>query len=271
MPHRFVVLKASLLALVCSFVSAPHAFGQAPAAQPPPVPPPAAPTVQIKSDINVGANRSAGVSRQFGLNLSGGVLRRSPTLNLALDGDETYAIVEVQGVDQTVADAQNLKFTLQRPLTPRTFLMFRPAYKRNSVQSIDYRFEELAGAGFRLADTDTDGPFFVDVVGVGGAVQQHKNIPAVDGGHAAGGFYENVNYEARDRWRFDHFFLYLRQFKAREDYRLQVSNSLTVQMFKHVGLNASYSFDHENVVLAGEHHDDRRFAVSLNFTFAHAR
>lgn len=242
-------------------------FAQTPPQPPPPAATPSTPPpVQVHSLLNIGVNIAKGVTDQVGVTVSGAVLRRSPLWDLALEGDEAYSQVSVQGIDQTVADAQNLKFTANRNLTPRTYLMVRPAYKRNSVQSVDYRFEELAGYGVRLADTAPNGRLQINVVPVAGAVEQKKNIPDVDGAHAAAGGFESVVYQLKPGWTFNHFFIYLLEFHARQDFRLQTTNALVGAITQHIGLNISYSVDHESIVLAGENSDDHRLSFGLSLT-----
>jgi hypothetical protein len=264
---RLLLNKAFFVSIVCWCLTANVVFAQTPAPQQPPAAPQNPPPVKVQSILNVGVNFDTGVTDQAGLTLSGAILRRSPLWSMALEGDEAYSDVTIEGVKTVVADAQNLKFTVERNLTPRTYLMVRPAYKRNAVQSIDYRFEELAGYGFRLADLDPQGRLQINAVPVAGAVQQKKNIPEVDGGHFAAGGFENIAYQLKPGWTVTHFFIYLKDFRAGKDYRLQTTNALVGEITHHVGLNVSYSIDHENVVFAGEQPDDRRFVVALSLTF----
>lgn len=231
--------------------------GQDPAPQP-------APKSQWHGGGTVGLTLQTGVSDQVGVSVEAGVFRLWPRWSTALEASYSYAHVKVGAVEQTVANSQNHRLLVRRTLTPRTFLLFRPSYKRNTVQQVDYRLEELAGVGIVLAH---DHGLTLNAVPVIGAVQQRKHIPAVDGATGTGGFLESAQYSINRAWSLEQFFLYLRDFTSGDDHRLQFSVKLNGAIRGPVGLQLSYTVDRENVVLDASEKADQRIVASVSLRF----
>jgi hypothetical protein len=215
--------------------------------------------------VMVGLTLQSGVSDSRGLNVGAALFRKwGEDLSGVLELSYAYASVKFGDIEQTVANVQNHRILVRRELTPRMFLLFRPSYKRNTVQQVDYRVEELGGLGFRVVHHEG---LTINAVPVIGAVQQRKNIPAVDGATGTAGFLESAEYQIGPKWAFSQFFLYLRDFTEGDDHRVQVAADITGAIRGPVGVKISYTFDRENVVLDASEKGDARIVASATVTF----
>lgn len=213
----------------------------------------------------------SGVTDQFGLNLTAGMFRESTPWSHVFETRYLYSKVRFSGVEQTVADAQYLEYQAVRSLAPRVFLAIRPSFKRNTIQDVDYRFEELIGLGFTVVKT---AKVVLTVVPGGGGLQQRKHIPEVDGGSAIVGVYQGTTYTINAAWRFDQSALYLRDLQPARDYRFQADATLkgaitpirASERLK-LMLTVAYLFDHENVVLTAGEQQDQRLSVGIEVSF----
>lgn len=236
----------------------------APAPQPATPSPPKEEPSQWHGGVMLGLTLQSGVSDQRGVNLGGALFRRWGDWGAVLELSYSYADVKFGAVEQTVANVQNHRILARRTLTPRTFLLFRPSYKRNTVQQVDYRLEELGGVGVRLVHHKG---FTLNAVPVIGAVQQRKNIPAVDGATGTGGIFQSAEYTITKVWSFQQFFLYLRDFRSDNDSRVQVNAQVNGKIRGPVGLTLTYTFDRENVVVDASEKGDQRLVAGVNVTF----
>jgi hypothetical protein len=214
--------------------------------------------------VTVGLTLQSGLADQVGIDVGGAVLRHAPPWSTLFEASYTYATVNAGGIDQTVADVQNHRLLLRRDLTPRTFLLFRPSYTRNTVLRVDYRIEELVGFGFRVAHR---AGLTLNLVPVIGAVQQHKHLPAVDGGTGTAGLFESVEYRINPAWSLQQLLLYLQDFTDSEDRRIQMLAALTGAIRGPVGLRLSYTLDRENVVLALKGQTEQRVVAGVTVKF----
>lgn len=208
----------------------------------------------------------SGVTDQRMVNVTGEVFKPAEgrAWGYSLQGDHLYSSVKLGPDFTTVADAQNVRFTAERELTDILYLVARPAYKRNEIQAVDYRFEGLAGVGAQLS---TDRRIRFDVLGIGGFISQQKNVPEVDGTHPAAGVVQTGQVALNSVWRVSEMALFLRPFGAGEDYRLQFQTAITGTIVGPLALNASFSVDRENVVLGASANADRRLSIGLQVNF----
>lgn len=245
------------LALLLGLSAASEAHAQT---APPPAPPPRG----WHGTFGGGVQWHAAATDQTGFNLGGALLRVSPIWSQALDGDLTYAKVKTTGLDQIVADAQNVRYTLQRDLRPRVFMALRPAFKRNEVQGVDYRFEETVGVGFRLVQQPKAQ---ITVVPTLGLVQQEKNIAALNNETASGGVLQTVTVAINAMSSFSQMLQYQADLQNTDDNRLQFEMRLNTQIAGPIGLQLTYLFDRENIVVAGVNSADQDLRLSFNFRF----
>jgi hypothetical protein len=207
----------------------------------------------------------AGVTDQRSISLSGAAFRRSPgSWSVAIEGDHTHVSVKIGEAFLTVADSQNARVTLERDLTEVLYFVIRPAFKRNEVQAVDYRFEGLLGLGVRLLRNPRAQ---IDVLGAGGVVSQDKNVPAVDGTDGVAGVVQTSQFALGPMWRLSELALFLRPVDGGDDYRMQFQTSLTGAIAGPLALSVSYVMDHENVVLGGSESTDRRLSIGVQVNF----
>jgi hypothetical protein len=201
---------------------------------------------------------------QAGFNLAGGLLRAAPIWNQSLEGDTTYLRVSAKAFKQTVADSQNLRYTLQRDLNPRVFLAVRPAFKRNEVQKVDYRFEQIVGVGFRLVQKPK---VQFAVVPMAGLVQQEKHIPTLNNKTEVAGVLETIAVPFNAMSSFTEMYLYQADLRNTDDYRMQFELRLNTQIAGPFGIQLAYTFDRENIVLGTVQQADQDFRVNFNYRF----
>jgi hypothetical protein len=230
------------------------------------------PAVTLERSVTFSLSRQAGVTQQTTVTLDGSAVRRGPAWTSMFSGEIIYGRVTFEGTDQTIADSQTLRLLLERTLTPRTFLLFQPAFLRNEVQAIDYYVEALAGYGVRLLYSDSD-RLNLNLVGVGGAVDQDKNVPEADGASATVGFLQYADAVlARDAkgeptWSWKQMLLVLRDLQSTVDTRLNLKTTLTGRIRGHASLSVSYRIKHEAIVRAGNEEHDQLFSVGVGWNF----
>jgi len=231
---------------------------QAPGAAPEPV--------KWSGMAGLSAAVQSGVTDQRTVTVNGEVFKPSEGRGwgYSLQGDHLYSSVKIGPDFQTVANAQTVRFTSERQLTDVLYFVVRPAYKRNTIQAVDYRFEGLVGLGAQLSKSRRAQ---FDVLGVTGFISQDKNVDEVDGTHPAAGIVQTSQVALNKVWRMSEMVLYLRPFGAGADYRLQFQVGLTGQIVGPLALNTSFSIDRENVVLGSSANADRRFSVGVQLTF----
>jgi hypothetical protein len=243
--------------LILSVLCASEASAQAPApAQPEPV--------RWQGNAVVSVALSGGVSDQRTISLSSEAFRRAEGWSYAVQGDHTHASVKFGEDFVTVADSQNARFTAERDLSEVLYFVIRPAFKRNEVQAVDYRFEGLMGLGVRALRTPRAQ---LDILGASGFVSQDKNVPAVDGTSAVGGLVQTSQFVLSERWRLTQLALFLSPFNDSNDYRMQFQSALTGAIAGPLALSVSYNMDRENIVLGGNETTDRRLSVGVQINF----
>jgi hypothetical protein len=205
----------------------------------------------------------AGAIDQLNIGLAADVSRRTPQWSYYIQADYAYGTVTTGGVRQRVTDVQHTRFIAERTLTPRTFLLIWPAFKRNELQGIDYQSEELAGYGLRLPASDR---IRLHLVPVGGDIQQSKRVDTVDGRNFTAGLYQTLEYRVATGWNLVQWFLYLQDAGESAEYRLQGTAMLqgkiigaasptgahfgTTPSGVTVSLTLTYRIDHENIAFA---------------------
>lgn len=260
---RPATLATCVVALLCSVGT-----GQALAQVPDQTQAPGAAPEPVKWHGMVGFSAAvqSGVTDQRTVTVNGEVFKPSEGKGwgYSLQGDDLYSSVKIGPDFQTVANAQTLRFTAERELTDILYFVVRPAYKRNTIQAVDYRLEGLVGVGAELSRSKRAQ---FDVLGVTGFISQEKNVEEVDGTHPAAGIVQTAQIALNKVWRLSEMGLYLRPFGAGEDYRLQFQVVLTGQIVGPLSLNTSFSVDRENVVLGTSANADRRFSVGVQLAF----
>jgi hypothetical protein len=246
------------IAILLGLLATSDAFAQAPPAAPAP------PPEGWHGTFGGGVGWHSAATKQTGFNLGGALLRVSPTWTQALDGDLTYAKVKSTGFEEVVADAQNVRYALQRDLHPRVFMAFRPAFKRNEVQKVDYRFEETVGVGFRVVQHPKAQMTVVPTLGL---VQQEKNIAAVNNETVSGGVLQTVTVPINAMSSFSQMFQYQADLQNTDDNRLQFEMRLNTQIAGPIGLQLTYLFDRENVVVQGVDSIDQDLRLSFQYRF----
>lgn len=245
-----------LLSTFC-FAGAAQAQTPDPAAAPAPV--------RWQGNAAVSVSIQSGVTDQRSVSVNGEAFRAAVDgWSYSLQGDHTYASVKLGETFQTVAESQNARFTAQRALTDVLYFVIRPAFKRNEVQAVDYRFEGLAGLGAQLSKNRR---VMFDVLGVGGFISQDKNVESVDGTHPVAGVVQTSQVVISPMWRLSELALFLRPFGAGDDYRMQFQTSLVGTIVGPLALNVSYNMDRENVVLGGNEKVDRRLTMGVQLNF----
>lgn len=258
---------ASRLALLLAagvFAAAVPATAQTPTPAPTPAAAPPNPNaLHWTSSVTAGLAWTAATTDSTSVNLSGGVTGVSERRTYDLQATHAYYKVEGPSFSQVGVDNQNVAATFRQTLSKHTYLAIRPSYKRDAVQKVDYVFQELVGLGFWAG-----GPRGrIDFIPVVGLVQQEKNLPAVDGNSATAGIYQLAAAKLNANWSLSQSFLFLNNFNDGDDYRMQAMAALTGKIAGPLGLQLSYTADHENLVVAGSDSTSQSVSVGLQLQF----
>ena len=241
---RLQGLAAFLIVLVCALSAARSADAQTPPpAAPPSAPPP--PSWNLRGSFNV-VRQSATYDLNQVLVNGLSIVQRGKTRYMTF-GDITYTAISVSGKTQVQTDSDKIRFVASRSLTDRTYVEASSAYKRNVTQGVKYVVDQLVGVGIRF---NKPGRGVFDVAGVAGALEQKKNLAAIDGTNFTYGALETLS-GTRGPWQAEQTLLFLQNSKNSDDYRLQFSVSLIGRIAGPVGVNFTYQIDRENVVAIG--------------------
>jgi hypothetical protein len=270
-----IAIGASLLAvtLVAWGPAVASACGQTP-------PSAAAPAPAWTGSGSTDLSWQAAAIDQFTIGFAANISKLTPRWSYFIQADYTYGTVTVGGVEQRVADSQHVRFLAERTLTPRTYLLLRPAFKRNELQGVDFQFEELVGYGLRVVTSDRTR---LNLVPIGGAIQQRKRVDGVDGHDFAAGLYQTLGYRVTSDWNLVQWFLYLQDVRQARDHRLQGSATLAGRIMGPapaagappggaargltVSLTLTYRIDRENIAFAESAENDQRLSVGVAFGF----
>jgi hypothetical protein len=181
--------------------------------------------------------------------------------------------VTASGQSVSVADTETLRYTAEYSFTQRLFLMLAPAYLHNGVQAVDYHVEELAGLGVRVIDDRTSNrQGALNVVVGGGGLQQHKNVPSIDGGAAAATIYQTggvvwLRPDGKPAFSVTQHFIYLQNLNKTDDNRLDLSADASVTIIGPVTVTLSYQAIREAVVATGNQQRDQHLSLGLGVSF----
>jgi hypothetical protein len=270
-PLAFFVRSCAALLIAAGFslVMASSAYAQAAPPAAAPAAPPATPPVAWHGGVTFSTSIQAGVTKQTMISLNGTVARVGPKWSTDLLAQKVYGKVRFGAQEQTIADSDTVRFLATRKLTPRTFIAFQPAYSRNSIQKVDYHFEELVGYGVHVVQHARGN---LTVTGVGGFVQDDKNLPVADGNSGVVGVLQAADAvlvaDARGPvWRWTERVLYLRDVQKSADNRLDFKTTLTGRVKGPVSISISYGIVHEAKVLPGSQQDDQQFTIGVGWQF----
>jgi hypothetical protein len=261
----FVHAAAIAVCLVVALDTAP-AYAQAPdaAAQQPPATPPAPPDpnkLVWTTTATVGFTKMAGPVDATNFNAVGEIEGIADSRSFSLQGDHTYG----KYFGQTSADQQHVKFTVRQDVAEHVYLVARPSFERNKVQSINYLYEELVGAGFWRAGAKGR----LDLVPVVGLVQQKKNIEEIDGNHFTAGILEIFNARLTPLWTLSQSFVYMKNSGSGDDSRMQANASLTGVVWGPLAVSLSYQAEHDSIILetVGGSKTAQTFTVGVQLQF----
>jgi hypothetical protein len=230
---------------------------------------------QWEGSATVSVALQSGVSDSRTLAIAGDATRAvAGGWSVNLQGDHTHASFKIGEDFTTVADSQNVRLSIGRDLNEIVYLVVRPAYKRNEVQGVDHRLEGLAGLGVRVL---RGARARLDVLGVGGVIDQDKNVPEVDGTDGVAGVVQTSRFilattvdpdtqRPVPTWQLSEVAMYLKPFSS-DDYRMQFQAALTGTIAGPLALSISYSMDRENIVLGSSENTDRRLNIGVQFNF----
>lgn len=256
---------AAVLLLEVLFATTAHA--QSPGAPPPAAPgapePPRRTTGSVTVSFAANTGRSdllsttvmAAVERPLA---GGGRVSASTTYSRAstlVPGDTERLVV----VDQWLVAAGTL-----HPLKHHLVVLQSALVERDSMTALDHRVAESVGVGVRLGHsrvTFTAAPFV-------SVVHQDRNLQADrDGLSVYSGLTEKLTVAVAPGWTLSHNLEAFRGVKHTEDLFFFSDTSLTGSVTPHFGVNVSYHFDRESLLISGLNPWNRLLQVGVQWRF----
>jgi len=265
-----VVHRLALTAAIAICVSARPAYAQTPAA---PAAAQTAPDTGTPNDnkltwtTTAGANFSfeTGVTEQRSTQIVASIVGQDgPHRSLAFDGSALRASFGAQGVTQVIADSDELRATFKQQINGDWYFVARASYLRNGIQLVDYQYEQLAGIGFGVGKYAGDVPLWrLDIIPLAGAVQQQKNIAAVDGAAFTYGVLQEFIDQKIGRWSVNESFAFVQNSTTSQDHRLNFETTLNAAIVGPLSGQITFMYFKNAVVAAGAQTTDERLLAGI--------
>jgi hypothetical protein len=252
---------AAFLFLVAGATTAAAQPPAAPAAVEAAPPPPNPAQMKWSSMAVVGFSKMTGPVETTNFTANGEVGAANDKRSVSLQADHSFG----KYFGQTSADNQHVKLTMRQDIAKHAYLLARPSYERNKIQSIDYQYEELAGVGFWAGGARGR----IDVAPVAGFIQQEKHIDTVDGNHFTYGGLQIATAQLTPLWTVSQSFVYMRNTGDLDDSRLQAGVSLSGVIKGPLALNVTYQAERDNIIIetAGGSKTTQTFIVGVQLQF----
>jgi hypothetical protein len=187
--------------------------------------------------------RGLGLSgKQQTVQVSGMIIRASPTEALTLTGSYGYADYEPAG---KVVDNWNGEFTYTHILSPKTYVLTRSTYKVDHIALIDHSFEQVAGYGFKLMDTDRTK---LDLIPGVSEVNESKGTRYDDKWIFSAGFLENLDFAFNERVSLQERFKYRVGVSDTEVWAINSYLGLNSALSEHISLNVGVTYTYDNTL-----------------------
>jgi hypothetical protein len=180
--------------------------------------------------------------KQSSLQVTGMILRATPTLALTLTGSVGYAKYEPSG---TVVDNWNSEFTFTRVLSPKTYVLARSTYKVDKIALIDHSFEQVVGYGFKVIDTERTK---LDLIPGLSELNEKKGTAFDDEWILSAGFLENLEHAFNERVSLQQRFKYRVGLNDTEVWSVNASLGLNAALNEHVSMNVTLSYVYDNTL-----------------------
>jgi hypothetical protein len=187
--------------------------------------------------------RMLGLSgKQQTVQINGMIIRASPTQALTLTGSYGYADYEPAG---KVVNNWNSEFTYTHILSPKTYALTRSTYKVDKIALIDHSFEQVAGYGFKLMDTDRTK---LDVIPGLSEVNESKGTPYDDKWIFSAGFLENLEHSFNERVSLQERFKYRVGVTDTEVWTINSYLGINSALSEHISLNVGLTYTYDNTL-----------------------
>lgn len=187
--------------------------------------------------------RMLGLSgKQQTVQVSGMIIRASPTEAITLTGSYGYADYEPAG---KVVDNWNGEFTYTHILSPKTYVLTRSTYKVDHIALIDHSFEQVAGYGFKLVDTDRTK---LDVIPGVSEVNESKGTRFDDKWIFSAGFLENLDHSFNERVSLQQRFKYRVGVTDTEVWSINSYLGINSALSEHISLNVGLTYTYDNTL-----------------------
>ena len=187
--------------------------------------------------------RSLGLSgKQQTVQINGMILRASPTEAITLTGSYGYADYEPAG---KVVDNWNGEFTYTHILSPKTYVLARSTYKVDHIALIDHSFEQVAGYGFKLMDTDRTK---LDVIPGISEVNESKGTRFDDKWIFSAGFLENLDFAFNERVSLQERFKYRVGVVDTDVWGINSYLGINSALSEHISLNVGLTYTYDNTL-----------------------
>ena len=223
-----------------------------PPAPPVPSPPPAPAKHEIHGAITAGLQFLSGVTEAHGGSLDAKASRPySDRGTVNVKATYNYAKVVVSDSPRTEIVQTNrtqASVGMDQAFSTHGVFAARSLYLRDPVQSIFFRFEQLAGVGVRYASPSKRVEFsFVPGLSM---VKEDTFLDTPEGWQAGAGFYQRLAAKVDRTWSLEQSITYRHDF-AVGDLSIEASAEFTGMLTKMVGLQTKYLYVRENLEPTG--------------------
>jgi hypothetical protein len=180
--------------------------------------------------------------KQSALQITGMLLRATPTLALTLTGSVGYAKYEPSG---TVVDNWNSEFTFTRILSPKTYVLARSTYKVDKIALIDHSFEQVVGYGFKVIDNERT---HLDLIPGLSEVHEEKGTAFDDQWILSVGFLQNLEHAFNERVTLQQRFKYRIGVEDTEVWSINGYLGLNAALTAHVSMNVGLTYVYDNTL-----------------------
>ena len=250
------------LTLLCSVASLATAQApSSPAATPPPAEPP-----RVTGMVAGALSLETGSTDLFSTTLSAkAAIRHSPKSTFTVD--VLYAHVKSKLPDAqtrtTLSDSQTANARFEYDAADGVVFFAKTTGTLDKVRDIR-RLEELIGVG---VTTGTRQTAFLQVVPVVALMVQDKNIALEKHTQIGAGVTQNLTYQINPTWSASQSLSYRHYFGNDSDYVVEAAASLTGKVTTRLGLQVSFMYNHENLVLPGKLKRYQKLQAGLTYSF----
>ncbi len=250
-----------MLVLLCGVAS----LAAAQAQPSPTAPPPAAPP-KVSGMLAAALSLETGSTDLFSTTLSANAsVRHSAKSTFTFDFLHMQVKSKLPGMQTrtTLSNSQTAHLKFEHDATDRVVFLAQTTGTLDDVRDIR-RLEQLVGVGMTAG---TRQKAFLQVVPVVAVMLQDKNIELEKHTQIGAGVNQNLTYQINPTWSVSQSLLYRYYFGNDDDYVVEATAALMGKVTTRLGLQVSFTHNHENLVMPGKLKRYQKLQAGLTYSF----